>query len=438
MKNLLEEVCKGDAETIFDSSGAVSIDQLRDNAWKLRKKVAQIEGCSVALLNFQGREFLEALMALDGYAESILLIPNSMDRITKEDLLIKANVNYRVNPGFEICQKVPASSKKNLFGTTKWLLATSGTTGIPKLIEHSLSTLTNTVKRDQSKGRNFHWGSFYEPSRFAGLQVVLQALFSGSKLTLTYLNSLEMQLSEMIKNGVNAISATPTMWRKVLMNSRSAELPLIQITLGGETADQAILNSLRAAFPLSRLTHIYASTEAGVGFAVNDGLAGFPLRWLSEYQGSVRMRTGCENHLLIKPDRLPEGDEVVSRLDQNGFLDTQDVVEVRGDRVFFCGRASGAINVGGNKVIPESIEQVIRQVPGVIDARVVPKTSSIVGQVAVAEVISGNSNQDDQNMLRRSIFAHCRANLERWQVPAMVHFVFELPVNAAGKLKRDV
>ena len=47
------------------------------------------------------------------------------------------------------------------------------------------------------------------------------------------------------------------------------------------------------------------------------------------------------------------------------LLDTQDLVRVEGERVYFLGMASGAINVGGNKVNPEEVENHIRNVCGV-------------------------------------------------------------------------
>ena len=48
------------------------------------------------------------------------------------------------------------------------------------------------------------------------------------------------------------------------------------VRLSGEVADQTVFDQLRAAFPDARVAHAFASTEAGVAFDVNDGLAGFP------------------------------------------------------------------------------------------------------------------------------------------------------------------
>src|SRR2546425_6173557 len=55
------------------------------------------------------------------------------------------------------------------------------------------------------------------------------------------------------------------------------------VRLSGEIADQAILDHVRACYPGARIAHAFASTEAGVGFAVEDGLAGFPASLLTKH-----------------------------------------------------------------------------------------------------------------------------------------------------------
>ena len=67
---------------------------------------------------------------------------------------------------------------------TTWCLYTSGTTGEPKPIDHSLASLTRTIRRLPSRPprRARRWGLLYEPTRMAGVQVVLQALVAGESL----------------------------------------------------------------------------------------------------------------------------------------------------------------------------------------------------------------------------------------------------------------
>ena len=97
--------------------------------------------------------------------------------------------------------------------------------------------------------------------------------------------------------------------------------------------------------------HAYASTEAGVGFEVTDGLEGFPAAYLDR-AGPVEMKI-VDGTLRIRSPRAASryvGGELA--LVEDGWVDTGDMVERRGDRCYFAGRRGGIINVGGLKINP--------------------------------------------------------------------------------------
>jgi len=110
-------------------------------------------------------------------------------------------------------------------------------------------------------------------------------------------------------------------------------------------------------------------------------------------------------------------------------------VAVHGERAIFLGRDSGAINVGGNKVVPEYVEAVIREVEGVGEVIVKPKASGVIGQLVTAE-IQPRSPDANTAALKKQVMAHCRARLEKYQVPALVRFVVEIECNPTGKVNR--
>ena len=409
---------------------------MRDAAWKLAGAYQFSRRSRLVLCGLSVIELITALIAFDGVVGSMLLLPESLDEGTIAALTQSAGSEWRITNLQERPHRVgdamAAGNEEDQ--PTRWILATSGTTGVPKLIEHTLETLCRTVKRDNNRGVEFVWGLLYDPCRFAGLQVVLQALLSGSLLSIPPSGKITDHIEFFSSSRVNALSATPSLWRKLLMSKQIGKMPLRQITLGGEIADQGILEALKYCFPDARITHIYASTEAGSAFAVQDGRAGFPAQWLDHSSAPVMLRVSDDCHLLLRPETLPAGEEVRSRIDTNGYLDTEDLVRVEGDRVYFLGRVSGAINVGGNKVNPEEIENHIRKVSGVLDVRVFGKKSSMLGQIVAAEVVA--STGYDVQELRRSIQQYCRNRMENWQVPAMISFVQELTENAAGKRER--
>jgi len=425
----------GDHPALSLSSELISARRLLDEADDLYQRSFVSQSSRIALCALAPKALVSALVAFDGKVEAMLLLPASLDEATIDQLVIAAGCTHAMNAdgvrALPNCHFVCGSSDHV---STQWLLATSGTTGTPKLIAHRLSTLTSSVKRDRARGRGFVWGLLYDPSRFAGLQVILQALFSGAQLVVSQPNKFEVQLDAFVRHRINALSATPSLWRKMLMDGRIKNCPLQQITLGGEIADQQILDALRRCFPAARVVHIYASTEAGIAFAVDDCQAGFSVAWLQGEDSPIPLRIRDDGHLLIRPSKLPGGSEIVRRLDADGYLDTEDLVRVEGDRVLFLGRASGAINVGGNKVMPEAVEQHIRCVGGVLDVRVFGKKSSIMGQLVAAEVVAGP--EVDVVALRAEILSHCRSHLEKWQIPGLISFVDQLQENMAGKRVR--
>ncbi len=322
---------------------------------------------------------------------------------------------------------------------TTWVVATSGTTASPKLVGHTLSSLTRTSKLSIERGNGVRWGLLYDFARFAGLQVLLQSLLSGSTLISPSPGApLEQQLGELVEGGCTHLSATPTLWRKLLMLSGVERLPLKQATLGGEIADQRVLSTLQKTFPEARVTHIYASTEAGVGFSVSDGLAGFPAAFVQSAPGGVEIQVrqgrlfvrncGVRGKYIGSDDRFA---------DSEGFVDTGDAVLQSGDRYLFLGRENGVINVGGSKVHPEEVERTLLESPYVWQARVFPRKSPITGALVAAEVVPACGVEFQPEALRDVLLRHCRERLARYAVPAELRIVGDLPQSETGKLVRS-
>jgi acyl-CoA synthetase (AMP-forming)/AMP-acid ligase II len=134
--------------------------------------------------------------------------------------------------------------------------------------------------------------------------------------------------------------------------------------LSGEIAGQAILDHLRSFYPQAQVAHAFASTEAGVAFEVRDGLEGFPASLMALSNGGVEMKlTNGSLHIRSSriADRYVRQQQAIA--DADGFVDTGDLLELRGDRYYFVGRRDGTINIGGQKVHPEEVEGVINRHP---------------------------------------------------------------------------
>ncbi len=407
-------------------------------------------GARVALCLSDPLALVRVLAALDGHAGALLLLSAGIAPDTLATLAETADCDLVITDRAELLDSPGAHPASAALGgapepaapgapaqPTAWMMTTSGTTGLPKIVPHSLDSLTHSVRR-APLDRAPVWGLVLEPTRFAGLQVVLQALLGGGTLAVApQAAGLAAQIEALAAAGVTHLSATPTLWRRLLMAPGTAALPLRQITMGGEIADQAVLDAARARFPAARLTHIYASTEAGVGFAVNDGRAGFPLRYTETAPGGVGIRI-TDGALWLRPPgtRAPRylGGRALP-VDGEGHVATGDRVEVIEDRVHFLGRDSGVVNVGGVKVWPERVERTIAAVPGVGLAQVTAKKSPITGALLMATVVPASPG-GDREALRVAILSACRAELDREAVPARITFAEALDTNAAGKILR--
>ena len=129
--------------------------------------------------------------------------------------------------------------------------------------------------------------------------------------------------------------------------------------------------------------------------------------------------------------------DVTALADQDGFVDTGDMVELRGDRYYFVGRRGGIINIGGLKVHPEEIEAAINCHPDVRMSRAKSRRSPITGGVVVADVILADGTEPARaREIRDAILAGCRERLAAHKVPAVIRFVEALDVTPAGKLAR--
>jgi acyl-coenzyme A synthetase/AMP-(fatty) acid ligase len=313
-------------------------------------------------------------------------------------------------------------------------MMTSGTTGRPKIAAHTLESIARRARTvaDLPQNRGGRWLLTYQPTGFAGIQVQLTAALSKGLIVVPEQRSPRGFYEAASQHSVERISATPTFFRSFLMVARPGTPRLRQITLGGEAADQVTLDRLRAAYPEARITHMYASTEAGVVFAVHDGREGFPSAWLDQTVRGVELRVR-DGLLQIRTPGLMQGylGDTPQPLLEGGWLQTADVCEITEDRVKVLGRQDSTINVAGAKVYPQAVERFLLGLPGVLEARVFGVPSPISGQLVAAEVVLERGLDEAQT--RAEVLAACRKHLAGYQVPRSLKLVDAVEVRASSK-----
>jgi acyl-coenzyme A synthetase/AMP-(fatty) acid ligase len=412
-----------------------------------------LAGRSVLLATVDQLAAALALIELDGVARRITILPPDTDPAHFGALIAGAEIDAVVVDGSSpksaaldvpvrvACAPVIAAFEQRAFPSlqTEWVLLTSGTTGVPKMVVHTLDGLTAAFAGKRADDAAV-WGTFYDIRRYGGLQIFLRTVLGDASLVLSSAGEpVADHLDRLARHGVTHLLGTPTHWRRALMSPVIRKISPRYVRLSGEIADQAVLDSLHNAFPQAMVSHAYASTEAGVAFAVNDGVAGFPASFVERVYGGVAMKVE-DDSLRIRSPRTASRyvDNAAPLADKDGFVDTGDMVELRDGRYVFAGRRGGIINIGGLKVHPEEIEAVINRHPRVRMSLVRPRNSPVTGAIVTADVVLkvGYEPVATPADVKDDILKLCRDELPLYKVPAAISIVPDIDVAATGKLVR--
>jgi acyl-CoA synthetase (AMP-forming)/AMP-acid ligase II len=149
------------------------------------------------------------------------------------------------------------------------------------------------------------------------------------------------------------------------------------ITYGTERMDQPTLDELCRLLPNVDFRQTFGMSELGI------------VRAKSEARDSLYMRIGGEGvetrvvdgALQIRSETRMLGYlNADSPFDAEGWYDTKDIVEAKGDYYRITGRVSDVINVGGLKFMASEVERVALMFPGVSLVKAVARKNPITGQ----------------------------------------------------------
>lgn len=315
------------------------------------------------------------------------------------------------------------------------MILTTGTTGVPKGARHDWTRLVSAVRHPNERSAA-RWLLAYNLNQFAGIQVLLHVLVSAATLVAPRRNQPREAIEAMREQDVTLVSATPTFWRLLagsLDRKRAAELRIEQITLGGEAVPESLIERLHELFPEARISHVYAGTEFGSVVSVGDGHAGLPASLLERGdEADVRFR-------------IVDGElEVRSRVGMLGYhagkqtggewRATGDLVELRDARIMFVGRKTEIINVGGAKVHPLPIEELVASIDGVQLAAAYGRPNPVTGQIVALDVVAAPGA--NHATVEAGIRSACES-LPRPGRPRRIRFVEELEIRGSKLIRRE-
>ena len=312
------------------------------------------------------------------------------------------------------------------------VLFSSGSSGAPKA---SVNDLVPWLAKFAVRRHVLRTLSFLRFDHVGGLNTILYVLSNGGCVVTVEDRGADAVLAAIARHRVELLPTSPTFLNLILLSEahRRHDLSSLQlVTYGTEPMPETTLRRFHALFPEVRLLQTYGLSEVGI------------LRSKSRASDSLWVKVGGEGYetrveggvLQIRSSSAMLGYlNAPSPLTADGWFDTGDRVEVDGEYVRFLGRVSERINVGGEKVFPAEVENVILELDEIAEATVRGAKHAITGEVVAAAVLPRPGVELDDKALSLLVKKHCAARLERFKVPVKVEIAKE-PLHTARFKKR--
>ncbi len=295
------------------------------------------------------------------------------------------------------------------------VLFSSGSTGVSKGSVHDVIKI---FKKFKVKRHRLSAISFLLYDHIGGFNTLLYILSNAGKLVTIQDRSPDSVLSIVEKYKVELLPTSPTFINLILYSEaykRHSLKSLKTITYGTEPMPESTLKKFNSLFPQIKLLQTYGLSEVGI------------LRSKSKSSDSLWVKVGGEGFktrvvdgmLEIKADSAMLGYlNAKSPFTEDGWFKTMDAVELDGEYLKIKGRKSEIINVGGEKVYPQEVEDKILEIEEVLEAKVFSEKNIIMGNIICAE-INAKINMEPKD-IKKKVIAHCRNSLAPFMVPVKV------------------
>ncbi len=298
------------------------------------------------------------------------------------------------------------------------ILFSSGSTGKSKAALHRFDLLLEKFKVQRQRIRTLTFLLF---DHIGGINTLFYTLANGGTVVSVAQRDPQSVCQAIAGHRVEVLPTSPTFLKLLLISNAHRRYDLSSlnlITYGTELMPSSTLQELHNALPHVRLQQTYGLSELGI------------LRSKSQSSDSLWVKVGGEGFetkivdgiLWVKAHSAMLGYlNAESPFDAEGWMNTGDMVEVGGEYVRFLGRKSEIINVGGEKVYPAEVENVIMQAENVKDVLVKGRPNPVMGNVVIAQVEL--FQPEEPEALQRRLRAFCRKQLPAYKVPSLVQVV---------------
>ncbi|WP_245906571.1 o-succinylbenzoate--CoA ligase [Mycolicibacterium palauense] len=318
------------------------------------------------------------------------------------------------------------------------VVPTSGTTGIPKGAMLTAPALVASATATHERlGGPGTWLLALPAYHIAGLQVLVRSVLAGTvPVELDVSDGFDVTALpaavEAMGTGRRYVSLVSNQLAKALADpaATAALAELDAVLLGGGPAPAAVLEG--AAAEGISVVRTYGMSET-CGGCVYDGVAldGVTVR----IDGSDG-EEGSSGRVLLGGATLAKGYRNPADPDpfaEPGWFRTDDIGALRDGVLSVVGRADEAISTGGLTVLPQPVEAVLCEHPGVAECAVFGVADDRLGQRVVAAItVFPGVTAPGVAELRE----HVAAVLDVTAAPREVHVVAELPRRGIGKVDR--
>ena len=315
-------------------------------------------------------------------------------------------------------------------GDTGIILFSSGTTGTPKVMVQNFSSLISSISiPKRQKSLKFIILLMFD--HIGGLNTLLNCLISGTTFVIPYDRNPSTVISLIYKYNVNILPTTPTFLNLMMMDESFNSLKLKSlklITYGTERMSETLLNKLNDQLPKIKLLQTFGTSETGILKTQSKSSSSLFFK-ISDQNKEYKI---IKNELFLRSKTQVKGylNHENNSFKKDGWYATGDLVETDKDGfIKIIGRKNKIINVGGLKVLPKEVEDVINKIEEVDDSSVYGEENNLVGNIVCARIFT---SYHDKKYLKSIIKAECRKSLDKYKIPVKLHFS-KLKITNRGK-----
>ncbi|MCY6371924.1 AMP-binding protein [Clostridium ganghwense] len=233
-----------------------------------------------------------------------------------------------------------------------------------------------------------------------------------------------------------------------MTNMKDTKFPSLRyITQAGGKLANTFIKDLKGILKSTDIYIMYGQTEATARLSylpphlieekigsIGKGIPGTELKVLNKE--GLPVKTGEIGEVVAKGKNIMKGyfnsKEETDAVLKNGYLYTGDLATVDKDEyIYIVSREKNIIKSGGNRTSPKEIEDVIVQIPQVVECAVIGVYDDILGEAVKAFVVLKDNNT---NIDAKFIKSFCKERLASYKVPQHIEFLKGLPKNSSGKV----